>query len=273
MNKGGNMVPDLSGVQIKTTHVNRNIYMLEATGDVAGNIGASVGSDGVLLVDTQFAPLADQIRSSLTAIGGKEIRFIINTHCHEDHTHGNTALGQVATLVVHDQTWQLLKKDLNWPLEKIITFDKQKSFHFNGERVDIVHFPDGHTASDSIVVFSGSNVVHVGDLLNAGNWSFPFVDLDAGGSIDGLIQNVKSILDVIPRDAKIIPGHYQITDKEGLKMTYDMLLETSGIVREKKAFGQDLAQIKAEGFPARYDSWGRGYTQAPQWIENIYNGI
>ena len=77
----------ISSVQIKTTHINRNIYMLEATGDVAGNIGASIGSDGVLLVDTQFAPLADQIRSSLTAIGGEEIRFIINTHCHEDHTH------------------------------------------------------------------------------------------------------------------------------------------------------------------------------------------
>jgi len=267
------MVPDLSGVQIKTTHVNRNVYMLEATGDVAGNIGASVGPDGILLVDTQFAPLADQIRSSLTAIGGKEIRFIINTHSHEDHTHGNTVLGGEATLVAHIQTWQHLKKDPNRSLEKVITFDKQKSFHFNGERVDIMHFPNGHTASDAIVVFTGSNVVHLGDLLNSGNWSFPFVDLDLGGSIDGLIRNVKSILDLIPQGAAIIPGHYEITDKEGLKMTYDMLLETSGIVREKIALGQDLEQIKAEGFPAKYDSWGRGYTQAAQWIENIYNGL
>ncbi len=267
------MVPDLSGVQIKTTHVNRNIYILEATGDVAGNIGASVGPDGVLLVDTQFAPLADQIRCSLTAIGGQEIRFIINTHSHEDHTHGNTALGGDAALVAHVQTWQQLKKDPNQSREKVITFDKQKSFHFNGERVNIVHFPNGHTASDSIVVFTGSNVVHMGDLLNSGNWSFPCVDLDLGGSIDGLMRNVKSILDIIPRDAKIIAGHYEITDKEGLKMTYDMLLETSGIVREKMILGQDLEQIKAEGFPAKYDSWGRGYTQAAQWIENIYHGL
>ena len=93
------------------------------------------------------------------------------------------------------------------------------------------------------------------------------------GSIDGLMQNVKSILDIIPEDAKIIPGHYESTDKEGLKMTYDMLLETSGIVQEKMVLGQDLDQIKAEGFPARYDSWGRGHTQAAQWIENIYHGL
>jgi len=268
----GNMIPDLSGVQIKTTNVNRNIYMLEATGDVAGNIGASVGPEGVLLVDTQFAPLADQIRNALTTVSGKEIRFIINTHCHEDHTHGNAALGEDATLIAHLQTWQQFKKDSNRSLEKVITFEKQKSFQFNGERVDILHFPNGHTASDSIVVFNNANVVHLGDLLNSGDWSFPFVDLDLGGSIDGLIQNVRSILDIIPQDVKIIPGHYGITDREGLKSTFEMLLETIGIVREQMAMGTELEQIKIRGFPSRYDSWGKGYTQASQWIENIYYG-
>ena len=246
--------------------------MLEATGDVAGNIGASVGPDGVLLVDTQFAPLADQIRSSLRSIGGKDIRFIINTHCHEDHTHGNKALGGDATLVAHDQTWQQLKQDSNRSLEKVTTFEKQKSLHFNGERVDIIHFPNGHTDSDSIVVFNSANVVHLGDLFNSGDWSFPFVDLDLGGSIDGLMQNVKAILDIIPQDAKIIPGHYGVADWEGLKLTYEMLLETIGIVREQMAMGTDLEQIKIRGFPSRYDSWGKGYTRASQWIENIYCG-
>lgn len=208
----------------------------------------------------------------MATICGKEVRYIINTHCHENHTHGNSALGRAATLVVHDQTWQQLKNDPHRRLEKVVTFDKPKSFHFNGERVDIMHFPNGHTASDAVVVFNRANVVHVGDLLNAGDWSFPFVDLELGGSIDGLVRNVKSILDIIPREAKIIPGHYEVRDKEGLKMTYGMLLETSRIVREKMAQGQNLAQIKAAGLPARYDSWGRGFTRAEQWIENIYHG-
>ena len=267
------MIPDLTGVQIKTTYITGNIYMLEATGDVAGNMAASVGPDGVLLVDTQFAQLAQPIRTALKAIGGQEIRFIINTHSHEDHTHGNTALGGDATLVAHEQTWAQLKKNPGRSLEKVITFDRQKSLDFNEERVDIVHFPNGHTASDAIVIFSGSNVVHLGDLLNSGNWSFPYVDLLLGGSIDGLVRNVKSILEIISRDAIIIPGHYEITNKAGLKTTYDMLLETIGIVREKMALGKDPEQIKTEGFPAVYDSWGRGYAQASQWIENIYHAL
>ena len=267
------MIPDLTGVQIKTKHIKSNIYMLEATGDVAGNIGVSVGPDGVLLVDTQFAQLAQLIRAALKAIGGEKIRYIINTHCHEDHTHGNSALGDDAALVIHEQTWAQLQKDPARSLEKVITFNKQKFINFNGEKVDIVHFPNGHTASDAIVIFTESNVIHLGDLLNSGNWSFPFVDLDLGGSINGLLRNVKSILELIPPNAVIIPGHYEVTDRQGLKSTYDMLVETIGIVREKMDLGKGLVQIKAEGFPDKYASWGRGYTQAAQWIENIYNGI
>jgi cyclase len=266
------MIPDLTGVQIKTRHISKNIYMIEATGDVAGNIGASVGPDGILLVDTQFAPLAKQICNTLRDIGGKEIQYIVNTHSHEDHTHGNAALGENATLIVHNQVWKQLKHDPTRALTNVVTFDDRKSLYFNGERVDIVHFPNGHTVSDSIVIFNDSNVVHVGDLLNSGCLCFPFVDLDLGGSIEGLANNLESILSTIPHDAKIIPGHYDITDIEGLQMTYGMLLETIGIVQKKIAQGKNLEQIKAEGFPAKYDSWGGGYSEAPQWIENIYSG-
>jgi glyoxylase-like metal-dependent hydrolase (beta-lactamase superfamily II) len=273
MQNSGYMIPDLNGVQIKTTHISGYLYMLEASGDVAGNIGASVGPDGVLLVDTQFAQLAQPIRAALKAIGGDKIRYIINTHCHEDHTYGNAALGAEATLVAHELTWQALKNDPTRSLKKVLTFDRQISLDFNAQPVDIVHLPNGHTASDAIVIFSASNVVHLGDLLNSGNWSFPVVDLDLGGSIDGLVRNVKSLLDIISPDATIIPGHYEITDRQGLKTTYDMLVETIGIVREKMASGKDLKQIKTEGFPAKYDLWGRGYAGASQWIENIYNGL
>lgn len=267
------MLPDLRGVLIKTTHVNRNIYMLEATGDVAGNIGASVGPDGALLVDTQFAPLADQIREALKALGGNEIRYIINTHSHEDHSYGNAALSENATLVAQEQSWERMKNNPIQSIEKVITFDKEKSIDFNGERIDILHFPNGHNISDAIVIFTKSNVVHMGDLLNAGNCSFPFVDLNMGGSISGLVRNMKSILQIIPQDAAIIPGHYELTDKEGLKMTYDMILETIGIVRDQMESGKSLEQIKDKGFPAKYDSWGTGYADASQWIENLYHGL
>lgn len=267
------MIPDLKGVKINTRHISKNVYMLEATGDVAGNIGASVGQDGILLVDTQFAPLAKQICKALRDVGGKEIQYIVNTHSHEDHTHGNAALGGNATLIVQNQVWEQLKIDTAISLTKVITFDDRKSLFFNGEQVDIVHFPNGHTGSDSIVIFNDSNVVHLGDLLNSGCLCFPFVDLDLGGSIDGLQKNIESIIGTIPKNAKIIPGHYDITDIEGLKMTYNMLLETIGVVQKKIAQGKNLKQIKAEGFPAKYDAWGGGYTNASEWIENIFTGL
>jgi len=266
------MIPDLTEVQIKTKYISKNIYMLEATGDVAGNIGASVGPDGILLVDTQFAPLAKQICNALKDIGGKEIQYIVNTHSHDDHTHGNAALGENSTLIVHSQVWKQIQNDPNRTLKNVETFDNRKSLYFNGERIDIVHFPNGHTVSDSIVIFNNSNVVHVGDLLNSGCLCFPFVDIALGGSIEGLVNNVESILSTIPRNAKIIPGHYEITNIDGLQMTYGMLLETIGIVQKKIAQGKNIERIKSEGFPGKYDSWGGGYTEASQWIENIYNG-
>lgn len=272
-NEGNNIIPDLTGVQIKTKHIAGNIHMLEATRDVAGNIGVSVGKDGILLVDTQFAQLSDQIREALKAIGGNEIRYIINTHSHEDHSYGNAALGENATLVAQEQSWERMKNNPIQSIEKVITFDKEKSIDFNGERIDILHFPNGHNISDAIVIFTKSNVVHMGDLLNAGNCSFPFVDLNMGGSIAGLVRNMKSILQIIPQDAAIIPGHYELTDKEGLKMTYDMILETIGIVRDQMESGKSLEQIKDKGFPAKYDAWGTGYADAAQWIENIYHGL
>lgn len=113
----------------------------------------------------------------------------------------------------------------------------------------------------------------MGDLLNSGNWSFPNVDLEAGGSITGLLENVEKLVRIIPRDTKIIPGHYDLTDFNGLKMTCRMLVETIGIVRRKKEEGTSLEQIKKEGFPAKYNSWGRGYTKAGEWIENIFKGL
>ncbi len=265
-------IPDLKGVKIITRHVAGNIHMLEATGDVAGNIAASIGPEGVLIVDTMWTPLTGKILSALKKINKGKIKYVINTHFHNDHTHGNEVFGKSAVIIAHSNT---RKRMIDQPKEAIpiITFEKQISIHFNGEEIKIVHYPHGHTDGDVVVFFTGSNVVHMGDLLNSGNWSFPNVDLETGGSITGLLENVEKLVRIIPRDTKIIPGHYDLTDFNGLKMTRHMLVETIGIVRRKKKAGTSLEQIKKEGLPAKYNSWGRGYTKAGEWIENIFKGL
>ena len=265
-------MPDLSNVKIITTHVAGNIYMLEATGDVAGNIAVSAGPDGILLVDTQFAPLSDLILAELRKITDGNIRIIINTHHHADHTHGNMTLGKSSIIVAHANAQKRLLH-LSRDVKSTLTFDKKMSLFFNGEKIDLVHYPKGHTDNDVVVFFTKSNVIHMGDLWNSGISSFPTVDIEAGGSIMGLLKNIKELIQIIPQDAKIIPGHYALSGLDDLKSTQKMLQETIGLVRGKKSDGKSLEDIKKEGFPSRYDSWGTAYTNAEAWIENIYHGL
>jgi len=264
--------PDLSRVKILATHVAGSVYMLEATGDVAGNIAVSAGTDGILLVDTQFAPLSGLIRAELEKIHGGKIRFIINTHHHADHTHGNGAWGDSAIRIGHAVT---RKRMLQAPgaVPPNVTFHRRMSLIFNGEEIELVHFSRGHTDNDVVVFFRGSNVVHTGDLWNSGTSSFPTVDLEAGGTIDGMLENIEALIRIIPPNAKIIPGHYGVSNLEGLKATRDMFRETILWVEKRMAEGRCLEEMKREGFPSRYDSWGTAYTDAETWMENIYLGL
>jgi len=148
------------------------------------------------------------------------------------------------------------------------------SLYFNGEEIRLLHLPDGHTDTDVVVLFTKANVVHLGDLYNAGVSSFPSVDLGAGGTIDGLLTNIGALIKMLPADVKIIPGHYELSDMEGLKACHRMLGDTIGFVKEKKAAGMSLEQIQKEGLPPQYAQWGvTGYTSASKWIENIFKGI
>src|SRR5215510_6038567 len=205
---------DFSKVQIKATKVAGNVYMLEGSG---GNIGVSVGPDGILIVDDQFAPLAEKIRAALKTLGEGKLKFILNTHWHGDHTGGNVPLGRDAPIIAHDNVRKRLSTEQRLEFFKmtvpaspkealpVITFDQSLSVHFNDEESRVIHFPHGHTDGDSIIFFTKSNVVHMGDDFFAGR--FPFVDLDSGGSVHGLTKNVGEIIPKLAAGAKLIPGH------------------------------------------------------------------
>ncbi|MGD8539552.1 MAG: MBL fold metallo-hydrolase [Candidatus Aminicenantes bacterium] len=265
-------IPDLKNVRIITTHVAGPVYMLEATGDVAGNIGVSAGPDGILLIDTQFAPLADRIEGALQSITDGKIRYIVNTHHHEDHSFGNRVLGQRALIISHSKTQSRLL-DMSPENRPDLSFEKKMSIFFNREEIQLVHFPPGHTDNDVVVHFTKSNVFHLGDLWNSGISSFPTVDIDAGGSVRGMLKNLEDLIKIIPPDAKIIPGHYALSDLNDLERTRTMLVETLSLVQNKMETGKSLEEIKAEGLPSKYEKWGTAYTSADKWIENAYKSL
>ncbi|HEX9629653.1 MAG TPA: MBL fold metallo-hydrolase [Pyrinomonadaceae bacterium] len=271
---------DFSKVEIKISKVAGNVYMLRGAG---GNIGVSVGPDGMLMVDTSFAPLAEKIKAALKTLGAEKLKFVVNTHYHADHTGGNPEFGRDATIIAQANVRQRVSaeqesKFFKWkfpalPKEglPIITFTDSISLFFNGEEINIVHFPHSHTDGDSVVFFTSSHVVHMGDLFFTDR--FPIVDLEAGGDVEGLAKTIGEIISKLPADVKIIPGHGALSDLDGLKAFHRMLVETTEIVRMKMKARKTLAQIKAEGLPDEWKSWGAGYIKTEMWLELVYTSL
>jgi cyclase len=261
---------DFSKVQIKATHVAGNVHMLEGSG---GNIGVSVGADGLLIIDDQFAPLADKIRAALKELNQGKLKFILNTHWHGDHTGGNASFGPEAPIVAHTNVRKRLAGRPNMPKEAlpVVTFDQSLSLHFNGEEIRVMHYPSGHTDGDSIIFFTTSNVVHMGDDFFAGR--FPFVDLASGGSVEGLTKNIQDVIAKLPANVKIIPGHGPISSLDDLKQYHQMLVESTEIVRKQKDAGKDVKQIQEQGLPEKYKDWGGGFVNANRWLETIFNSL
>ena len=273
--------PDWSKVEMKAEKVAGNVYMLQGAG---GNIGVSVGDDGILIVDDQYAPLADKIRASLKSIAAdKKLRFILNTHWHGDHTGSNVVFGPEAPIIAHDNVRKRMATEQKSEFFKrttpaspkealpVITFNHNLTVHFNGEEIRAIHFPQGHTDGDSVIFFTASNVVHLGDDFFAGR--FPFVDLESGGNVEGLTKNIGEIIEKIPAGAKLIPGHGPLSTIDDLKTYHSMLIKTTDIVRQKIAAGKTLEQIKTESLPDEWKSWGTGFIKTDMWLEIVYRSL
>lgn len=261
---------DFSRVEIKVTHVAGSVHMLEGAG---GNIGVSVGDDGVLIVDSQFAPLSPKIEAAVEKLGKGKPKFLLNTHWHGDHTGGNAHFGRYADIIAHANVRRRLAGQPNAarPALPVITFDDQLSLHFNGEEIRMVHLPPGHTDGDAVILFTGSKVIHTGDqFVNA---RFPFFDLASGGDAEGYAKNVAAIQKLLTPGMKIIPGHGALATPEDVRTTIAMLDETFGKVKRDIAAGKTLEQIKADGLPAKYKSWGAGFINESRFLEITFNSL
>lgn len=210
-------------VVLKTHKLSDNIYMLEGRG---GNIGLSVGEDGIVMIDSQFATLSEKILAAIKKLSDKDIKFLVNTHHHGDHTGGNANISKLGTqIVAHDNVRKRVKanakqSDASLP---IITFNDKLSIHINGEQALIFHIENAHTDGDAILYFTKNNVLHTGDTYFNGR--YPYIDLKSGGSVDGYINAVKSAMIFVDDETKIIPGHGKLSNKAEYQ-TFLKMLET-----------------------------------------------
>ncbi|MDX1578383.1 MAG: MBL fold metallo-hydrolase, partial [Gemmatimonadota bacterium] len=203
------------------------------------------------------------------------------THWHGDHTGGNVEFGEAATIIAHAN----VRERLSTPQDRggrvtpaapdealpVVTFEDGLSVHLNGEEIRAFHVPHGHTDGDAVIWFTDSNVVHMGDDFFAGR--FPFVDLASGGSVEGLERGIGSVLEEIPADAVIIPGHGPVSDVDDLRLYHRMLGETIAMVRQKMEDGRSAEEIQAEGVGSAWDGWGEGFISTERWLETIYRSL
>jgi glyoxylase-like metal-dependent hydrolase (beta-lactamase superfamily II) len=269
-------------VTIKTVPVTDGVSMLVGQG---GNIGLFIGEDGTFLIDDQFAPLTPKHLEAIKAAGGDVPKFLINTHYHGDHTGGNENLGKAGTLIFsHDQvrerlTVETVIKVFNMvtpPQPKaalpVVTFSSDITFHINGDTLRAFHVSNAHTDGDSVIHFQGANVIHAGDVFF--NGFYPFVDVNHGGTIRGMVRAADAILALADEETKIIPGHGALGDKAQLQAYRDMLSTAYDKLSALKVKGMSVEDaVAAKPLADLEERWGGGLFKGDKWVALVYGGL
>ena len=279
---GSAIAQDFSNTTIKAIKLTDSVYMLTGRG---GNMGVSIGNDGVFLVDDQFAPLTTKIKAAIAKLTHQPILFVINTHWHFDHTGGNENLGKEGTLIIaHDNVRKLMSekqflKVFNKPIPAApktalptITFNDSVTFHFNDQTLKVTHLAPGHTDGDSIIHFQEANVIHTGDLFF--NGFYPFIDVEFGGSVNGMIEDADKILALADDKTRIIPGHGPLATKADLVAYRDMLIEVRDNVKVHVDAGKTVEETIAAKPTASTDAkWGGGFLKPDLFTKIIYDSL
>lgn len=252
-----------AAVEVTSQHVRASVHMLTGAG---GNIGLSVGKDGTLLIDDQYGPLAERIQNAVNESGGAAPKLVLNTHYHGDHTGSNSHFGAAGTIIAHENVRiRLVNADSVDPVAlPVVTYQDRIRVFFNDDQIDVIHMPTGHTDGDSVVWFKNANVIHMGDQLF--NGSFPYVDIPGGGSVAGYAANLAKVLQMVPADIIVIPGHGAITDVAGISESLEMITATNKIVMQAVAAGSSADEIVAAGLDARWARFGQGFINEERWL-------
>jgi glyoxylase-like metal-dependent hydrolase (beta-lactamase superfamily II) len=275
---------DFSKVEVKVERIAPGVAVLFGAG---GNIGLSYGEDGNVIIDDQFAPLVPKIEAAVKSVDPDPVRFVINTHWHGDHTGGNEAFGKAgAVIVAHDNVRRRMSvdtfsKQMNRTLKAtaksglpVVTFAQGVSFHLNGDRIEVRHVDDAHTDGDSLVYWTGANVLHMGDTFFY-KVTYPFIDRESGGSIDGMIAASKTALAMVKPGAKIIPGHGPVATIADLQAYHDMLVSVRAKVAAGVRAGRTKAAVVASKPTAAFDGQisTEGFIKPDRFVETMYDEL
>lgn len=273
---------DAASASITTVPVADGIYMLMGAG---GNIGVSVGPDGVLLIDDQFGPMVPKIDGVIAELSDSPVRMVLNTHWHGDHTGGNEAYGLAGALILaHDNVRVRMASqqfsaffNRETPASPpaalpVVTFDNTLTLHLNGDSITALHVPLAHTDGDAIVLFEKANVVHMGDTYF--NGFFPFIDAERGGTVWGVVRAIDTVLPRLNAQTRVMPGHGPLSDVAGLRRFRDMLEAVAQRIQSLKDEGRSVEEVVAAAPTAPYDAaWGGGFIKPEQWVRLAYSAL
>lgn len=273
---------DFSTIEIETVPVADGVYMLVGAG---GNIGLSVGDDGAFVIDDQFAPLSEKILAAIAAVTDADVKFLVNTHFHGDHTGGNEAFGAAGALIVaHENVRARMSTDqfreiFNQPIPAspagalpIVTFTDEMTFYWNGDTIRAIHVAPAHTDGDTILYFQNANVIHMGDTFF--NGFYPFIDVSSDGDIDGIIAAGYRALAISNEDTAIIPGHGPLSDAAGLAAWLEMLKVTR--VSMQSLIDQGLSEDEAVAARPTAESdeqYGGGFMNPENYNRLLYQSL
>jgi len=271
--------PEAEEVEIRTVPVAEGIHMLVGRG---GNVGLFTGEEGPLRIDDQYAPLTPKIRAAVRALQDAPVRFVVNTHWHGDHTGGNENFGKAgAVIVAHHNVRRRLKEGMDHQLLgrtippapdaalPVITFGEDLDFHWNGATLEVRHVEPAHTDGDAVIWFREADVVHMGDTYF--NGSYPFIDVQSGGSIDGMLAAVDGVLARATDRTRIIPGHGPLSNRAELRVYRRMLATVRERIAEAVEAGRDADATVAEAPTADLDAkWGGGFMAPEQFVRIVH---
>lgn len=243
---------DFSDVEIIPHHVAGSVYYLEGAG---GNIGLSIGEDGIVMIDDQYAPLTDKIIAAIASLDDGEIRFLINTHVHGDHTGGNENMGEKGVLILaRDEVRVRLRAQSPAAALPVLTYSETITIHLNGEEVYAFAVPPAHTDGDTFIQFKNSDVIHAGDVFRT--TAFPVIDTNNGGTLDGTLAALGRLVAVAGPNTKIIPGHGVVSGRADVMGFRDMVLDVAAkvaaMVERDMSFNDVAAADPTAPYNARY---------------------